>query len=106
MLPLSARRISSSLGSLSLSSSAFAAITMPGVQKPHCTAPAWPKAYTYASFSNSLSPSVVIICLPPSLSVRCTQAFIARPSIITVHVPHAPSLQPSFTEVSRSSSLR
>ena len=34
------------------------------------------------------------------------QALVALPSMRTVQVPQAPSLQPSFTEVRRSSSRR
>ncbi|MPM50284.1 hypothetical protein SDC9_97023 [bioreactor metagenome] len=47
-----------------------------------------------------------MIVLPFKLSIFCTQAFAALLSIITVHVPHAPSLHPFFTEVSFKVSLK
>ena len=43
-LPVIALAISSRVGSGFLSSSTLAAMTIPGVQYPHCTAPASPKA--------------------------------------------------------------
>ena len=89
-----------------LSRRALAQITIPGIQNPHCTAPALEKAYTYIALSLSDKPSAVSILFPSSLSVFCTQAFTAFPSINTVHVPHAPSLHPFFTDVSLRVSLK
>ena len=105
-LPLIALFISSSVGSGSRSIRALAAITMPGMQKPHCTEPAVPKAYTNASFSRRLRPSTVMMFLPTALSVVRTHDFTAYPSTTIVHVPQAPSEHPSLTEYSLRSSLR
>ena len=46
MLLRMAKAASSRVGSGLTSSSALAEMTMPGMQKPHCTAPASPKAKT------------------------------------------------------------
>ena len=106
IFPFSAVLISSSVGSGTRSMSAFPAITIPGMQNPHCTEPLDPKAYTKASFSSPLSPSVVMIFLPTASFVVSTQDFTALPSTMIVHVPHAPSLQPSLTECRCRSSRR
>ena len=45
-------------------------------------------------------------CLPSSASVLGTQARQVSPSMSTVQAPQAPSEQPSFTEVSWSSSRK
>ena len=45
MLLRMAKAASSRVGFKFLSSRALAEITIPGMQKPHCTAPARPKAY-------------------------------------------------------------
>ena len=98
IFPFSAVLISSSVGSGTRSIKAFPAITIPGMQKPHCTEPFEPKAYTKASFSSSVRPSVVMIFFPAASFVVSTQDFTAFPSTTMVHVPQAPSLQPSLTE--------
>ena len=72
---------------------------MPGMQKPHWTAPASPKAKVKTCFSQSLSPSTVTTVLPSSLSVWGMHALVGLPSMSTWQVPQAPSLHPSFTEV-------
>ena len=81
-------------------------MTMPGMQKPHWTAPLDPNAKTKASFSLTDSPSTVRMLLPSALFVVRTHDFTARPSTMIVHVPHAPSEHPSLTEYSLRSSLR
>ena len=48
----------------------------------------------------------MIIFFPAAFFVLMIQERTAFPSIMMVQVPQAPSLQPSFTEVSLSSSLR
>ena len=106
ILPRIAFLISSSVGSGFLSINAFPAITIPGVQNPHCTAPLAPNAYTKASCSRLLSPSSVKIFFPAALRVVRTQDFTALPSTTMVQVPHAPSLHPSFTECRCRSSRR
>ena len=65
-------------------------ITIPGVQKPHWTAPTLPKAYTKASCSSWLSPSIVIISLPCNFDNFWVQAGYLLLSTIMVQVPHAP----------------
>src|SRR5699024_3105872 len=98
ILPLIAFFTSSIDGFGLESINAFAHIIIPGVQKPHCTAPALAKAYEYTFCSLSLNPSIVIIFLPSNFLSLCTHAFTALPSIIKVHVPQAPCEQPSLTE--------
>ena len=98
IFPFKATLISSSVGSGTLSISALPAMTMPGVQNPHCTEPIAPKAYTNASFSASLNPSVVMMFFPAARLVVRIQDLTAFPSTTIVHVPQAPSLHPSFTE--------
>ena len=79
---------------------------MPGIQKPHCTAPHSAKAYTYTSFSRSVRPSMVIIDLPSICETLPIQAFTFFPSMRIVQAPQAPALQPSFVPVKRRSSRR
>jgi len=86
--------------------SALAEITMPGMQKPHCTAPADANAWAYTAFSRGESPSTVSTFFPPSLATSVTQARRFTPSMSTVHAPQAPTPQAFLTEVSRSSSRR
>ena len=88
------------------SSRDLAEMIMPGIQKPHCTAPASAKQCTYTFISSSGIPSTVVTCLPSALESLTTQAFIFFPSTSTVQVPQAPSLHPSLTAVRPSSSLR
>ncbi len=106
MFPLKAFLISASVGSGFTSSNALELMTIPGMQNPHCTAPAFVNAYAYASISFSDIPSMVTIFLPTNFCVLNTQAFVALPSIITIQVPHAPSAHPFFTEVMFISSLK
>lgn len=51
-------------------------------------------------------PSTVVICLPASRCAFCTHDLVALPSMMTVQVPHAPSLQPSLTDFRRKSFLK
>ena len=74
-------------------------ITIPGIQKPHWTAPALEKAWTKAFFSSSVRPSMVRISSSLSLeSFWVQESFLLSPTR-TVQVPQAPWEQPSFTEV-------
>ena len=98
--------MSSSVGFRFSSNNALALITMPGVQKPHCTAPASANAFEYISLSNSLSPSIVSTSLSCSLSTFIVQDLTALPSIKTVQLPHTPTSQPFLTDVSFSTSRR
>ena len=87
-----------SFGKTFTSSKAFVANIIPGIQNPHCTAPALLKAYTYTSFSRSLNPSTVKIDFPQNLAILCVHAKTGFPSTRTVQLPHTPSLHPSFTD--------
>ena len=73
-------------------------MTMPGMQKPHCTAPASPNASTYTSFSRSLSPSVVVIGWFSKVDALREQDFTSLPPAMTTQVPQVASSQPSLTE--------
>ncbi len=90
--------ICSSVGSGSSAISAAPAMTMPGMQKPHCTAPTAPKAYTKASRTSSGRPSTVTMLRPAARAVVSTHALTAAPSTWMVQVPQAPSEQPSLAE--------
>ena len=83
MLLRSANAISSLVGFGFLSRSPFVQMTIPGIQNPHCTAPASAKAYAYSSFSSSEKPSTVRIDLPSIMESVGIQAFIATPSTST-----------------------
>ena len=99
-------RTAAGAGSGSASSSPLALITMPGMQNPHWTAPASAKAQANTSFSRWERPSTVTTRRPSSFAAVNRQARAALPSTSTMQAPQAPSEQPSFTEVSRSSSRR
>jgi hypothetical protein len=82
-------------------------ITMPGVQKPHCSAPVEAKAATMRSRSASSSPSSVVTDRPSTLASDRLQLTVALPSSSTVQHPHWPEgAQPSLGEVTSSSSRR
>ncbi len=106
MFPLMAFFTSAGAGSGFASSRPLALMTMPGMQKPHWTAPALAKVQLYTSFSRGDSPSTVTTLRPASLAVVNRQARAALPSTSTMQAPQAPSEQPSFTEVRRRSSRR
>ena len=90
-----------------LSTWAFARITIPGMQKPHCSPPHAANALAYVSRSDSSTPSSVSTDLPTTLASGCWQATTALPSTWTVQQPHWPvGEQPSFGEVMFNSSRR
>src|SRR5450631_166162 len=97
---------SSRVGSGFFSSRTLPAMTMPGMQKPHCTAPASPKASTYTSFSRSLSPSVVVISWFSKVAALREHDFTSLPPAMTTQVPHVASSQPSLTDSTPISSRR
>ncbi len=97
---------SAAVGAGFASSSAFALITMPGMQNPHCTAPTSPKAHAYTSRSRAERPSVVVTDFPFTLATVSVQARTALPFTSTEQDPQTPSAQPSFTEVKRASSRK
>src|SRR4026209_3013658 len=78
---------------------------MPGVQKPHWSAPLAANAEAYRSRSTGSRPSTVVIDVPSTLSIEIWHATRALPSISTVQQPHWPlGEQPSFGDVTPSSS--
>ena len=88
-----------------LSICALARITMPGMQKPHCSPPHAAKASANAWRSVSSTPSSVTTDDPSTFSNRCWHETTALPSTNTVQHPHWPDgEQPSFGEVMSSSS--
>src|SRR5262249_25196799 len=104
-LPEMPWRISISVGCGLLSSNALAAKIIPGVQKPHCTAPYSAKAFcTGCSCSPWASPSMVVTSRPWASSAKIRQASTVLPSSSTVQAPPSPSLQPSLVPVRCSSS--
>ena len=71
---------------------------MPGEQKPHCTAPSSARAdCSRCGASKVPSASMVVIARPWAWKANTWQAFTVCPSMITVHAPHTPSSQPTFT---------
>ena len=89
----------------STSSSAVAATTMPGVQKPHCIAPPSTNARcTGCICRRGASPSTVVTDRPTTSAIGTTQARASAPSISTLHAPHAASPQPYLVPVSPRSS--
>src|SRR5580704_15621320 len=95
--------MSSSVGSGLASSSALAAIILPGVQNPHCS----PCSSLKPSCSgcNSLAvarPSTVLISCPSACTASMVQDFTARPSTSTVHAPQLVVSQPMCVPVSPS----
>ena len=85
--------------------SALTRTRIPGVQKPHCSAPVAAKAAAKRSLSAASKPSRVVIDLPATFSSEIWQLTDALPSISTVQHPHWPDgEQPSLAEVTSSSS--
>ena len=83
------------------SSSAAAAMIIPGVQNPHWTASAAAKACCRACGLSALPrPSIVRTLLPVALLAGVRHARAAFPSTMTTQVPHVPSSQPSLVPVS------
>ena len=67
------------------------ATTRPGVQKPHCTAPASTNAScTRCRRSPSASPSTVVTSWPSACAASTRQAQTSVPSSSTEHEPHSP----------------
>jgi hypothetical protein len=84
---------------------ALARITMPGMQKPHCSPPHAAKASANVWRSASSTPSSVTTDFPSTFARSYWQATVALPSTNTVQHPHCPDgEQPSFGDVMSSSS--
>ena len=83
-----------------MSSSALALITIPGVQKPHWTAPQSINACCMGcSCPFRLSPSMVSTRCPAASLIGTLQAFTAVPSSITRQAPQSPEEHPFFAPV-------
>ncbi len=73
------------------------ATTRPGVQKPHCTAPASTNAScTRCSSPFSASPSTVTTSWPSACAASTRHAQTSVPSSSTEHDPHSPCSQAFF----------
>src|SRR5712692_5456952 len=97
--------MSASVGCGFRSSRFTAAITIPGVQMPHCAPPqAMNASCTACNWSPLAMPSMVLILQPSACSAGTRQLLTMAPSSSTVQAPHSPSPQPSFVPVSFSSS--
>ena len=93
--------MSSSVGSGLASTSALAAITMPGVQKPHWMAPFAMNAFCSGCIAPSdASPSMVVTSWPSAATASTRHDLTASPSRSTVQVPQSPKSQPLLVPVS------
>src|SRR3954454_4107861 len=102
-----ASRMVSSEGSGSLSRSARAVMSIPGVQKPHCRPwhcmkPCWTGSRT----PSCSSPSTVRTSCPPAIAARTVQVFTGSPSSQATQVPQLLVSQPQWVPVSPSTSRR
>src|SRR4029077_9607206 len=106
-LPEIAWRISCSLGFLLRSSSALVVISIPGVQKPHCSACFSVKA---SCIGCSLPPcsrlSTVLTLRPSACTASTVHDFTGSPSRCTVHTPQCEVSQPTCVPVRRRFSRR
>ena len=104
-LPESASRISSSVGSDVRRRRSAAATTNPGVQKPHCTAPASANAsWTGWRAPSAASPSTVTTSCPSACAASTRHEQTSSPSRRTEHEPHSPCSQAFFDPGSASRS--
>jgi hypothetical protein len=77
------------------------ATIIPGMQKPHCTAPCSTKArWTSVSSPGGLSPSTVRTSLPAASAASTQQDATSVPSSSTEQEPHSPCSQ-AFLEPGR-----
>src|SRR5579872_1560178 len=93
---------SSSEGVCFRSSSAVAAISMPGVQMPHCAAP-WRKKESCRrpnSGGRARNPSTVVISQPSAWPVATRHAVTGSPSSSTVQAPQSPASHPTLVPLS------
>src|SRR5208282_4580427 len=103
-----ASRISSSEGDRVWAKSARAAISMPGVQKPHCSAWVSQKASCrmLKVSGSGAKPSTVSTEVPSAWTAKIKQERTGRPSSSTEQAPHTPCSQPVCVPVRRSTSRR
>ena len=98
--PLMAIRISSSVGFGFSSSSARVVISMPGVQKPQCSACfSWKPCWSGSSTPSTSSDSTVRISWPSHMAASAVQDFSGCPSICTTHAPQLEVSQPQWVPV-------
>src|SRR5690348_10814402 len=80
-------------------------MTMPGVQKPHCTAPCATNASRRRSPSGvTATPSIVVRSRPSQSTANIRHALTDAPSTRIVQEPHSPSPQPYLVPVNPSTS--
>ena len=88
-------------------SSPVAAITMPGVQKPHCRpCSAWNARCTGCSSPSRARPSAVITSCPAACAVSTVQDLTDWPLSSTVQAPHEVVSQPTLAARRPSTSRR
>src|SRR3954451_19381208 len=93
-------RISSSLGSGFSSSSARAVISMPGVQKPQCSAwHSWKPCWIGSSTPSTSSASTVRTSCPAVIAANVVHDFTGLPSICTTQAPQLEVSQPQCVPV-------
>ena len=88
--------ISSSFGNSFSRNNASAFIIMPGLQKPHCSAP-WSAMNAPNSSASSLSPSSVVTLCLSTLAARIEQDSTGLSSKNTVQSPQPEVSHPRFT---------
>src|SRR6266851_8462036 len=99
-LPSRYSRTSRSLGRGLFFTRSSALITMPGVQKPHCSAWLLRKASCIGcSVSPSATPSIVKILRPSACTAKSVQDLTASPSTWTTQAPHWLVSQPTCVPV-------
>jgi len=93
-----ASRTCSSVGFGFSASSAAAASTWAGVQKPHWMAPWSMKAFcSVCRLRGEPNPSIVVMAAPSHCTARRVHEFISTPSTRTAQAPQVPSSQPCLT---------
>ena len=99
--PRGRARIASRSVASPFSISETAAITMPGVQYPHCSAWwSWKACCTGCSSPFEARPSIVVITAPSAWTPRTVHDLTDSPSSSTVQAPHDDVSQPTFVPVS------
>ena len=79
-------------------------MSIPGVQKPHCSAFLARNA-SCKSWNSPLSeaPSIVVTSSPSTCTARIVQARAVCPLMLTVHAPQTPDSHPTWVPVSSNS---
>ena len=76
------------------------AISIPGVQNPHCSVPARGCARRRCMSASSSKPSIVRTSCPSQATAKAIQERAGSPLIRTVHAPQTPCSQPRCVPVS------